>query len=105
MRISNSELKYIRSLSQKKTRLNERKFVLEGWRALKEVLNSSSKVELVAVLSRFLDDPDYGSILSKLLERNVSAATRGSSGCFWKSATSSGLFASTCSFEKIIQRE
>jgi RNA methyltransferase, TrmH family len=71
MRISKAELKYIRSLSQKKVRQAERKFVLEGWRALKEVLNSPSKVEVVAVLSRFLEDPDYEGILSKLRERNV----------------------------------
>ena len=71
MRISNSELKYIRSLSQKKTRLAEKKFVLEGWRSLKEVLNSSAKVDLVAVLPRFLEDPDYENILVKLKERKV----------------------------------
>lgn len=71
MRTSKAEIKYIRSLSQKKVRQEERKFVVEGWRALKEVLNSSSKVDLVAVLSRYFEDPDYESILSKLKERGI----------------------------------
>jgi TrmH family RNA methyltransferase len=69
MRITKAEIKFVRSLSQKKVRQEERKFVLEGWRALKEVLNSSSKVDMVAVLPRYLGDPDYEGILSKLRER------------------------------------
>jgi TrmH family RNA methyltransferase len=72
MRITKNEIKYIRSLSQKKNRQSEQKFVVEGWRALKEVLSSSSKVEMVGVLSRYLDDPDYKGILSKLEERSAS---------------------------------
>ena len=66
MHITKNEIKYVRSLSQKKNRLLEQKFVVEGWRALKEVLSSSSKVEIVGVLSRYLDDPDYRGILSNL---------------------------------------
>jgi len=72
MRVSKADIRYLRSLSQKKVRQAERKFILEGWRALKEVLNSSSKVETVAVLSRYLQDPDYESILTKLGERGAS---------------------------------
>ncbi len=72
MRVSKTEMKYFRSLSQKKIRQAERKFILEGWRALKEVLNSSSRVETVAVLPRYLQDPDYESILSQLGERGAS---------------------------------
>ena len=45
--------------------------MVEGWRALKEVLSSSSKVEIVGVLSRYLEDPDYKGILSKLEERGA----------------------------------
>lgn len=71
MKVSKADIKYFRSLSQKKIRQEERKFILEGWRALKEVLNSSSKVETVAVLARYLEDPDYSSILSKLSERGA----------------------------------
>ncbi|MGA3243803.1 MAG: RNA methyltransferase [Bacteroidota bacterium] len=72
MKVSKADIKYFRSLSQKKVRQSERKFILEGWRALKEVLNSSSKVETVAVLSRYLQDPDYESILTKFGERGAS---------------------------------
>jgi RNA methyltransferase, TrmH family len=72
MRITKNEIKHIRSLSLKKNRQTEQKFVVEGWRALKEVLNSSSKVEIVGVLSRYLDDPDYRGILSNLEERGAS---------------------------------
>ena len=71
MRITKNEIKLVRSLSQKKNRQAEQKFVLEGWRALKEVLNSSSKVDIVGVLSRYLDDPDYQGILSQLEERGA----------------------------------
>jgi RNA methyltransferase, TrmH family len=71
MRITKNEIKLIRSLSQKKNRQAEQKFVLEGWRALKEVLNSSSKVDIVGVLSRYLDDADYQGIVSQLEERGA----------------------------------
>lgn len=71
MKVSKADLKYFRSLSQKKVRQAEHKFILEGWRALKEVLNSSSRVETVAVLPRYLQDPDYESILTKLGERGA----------------------------------
>ena len=72
MKASKADIKLFRTLSQKKFRQSERKFILEGWRALKEVLNSSSKVETVAVLSRYLEDPDYKAILSMLAERGAS---------------------------------
>jgi TrmH family RNA methyltransferase len=71
MKVSKADIKYFRSLSQKKVRQAERKFILEGWRALKEVLNSSCKVETVAVLPRYLQDPDYEPILTKLVERGA----------------------------------
>jgi TrmH family RNA methyltransferase len=71
MRITKNELKYARSLSQKKNRELEQKFVIEGWRALKEVLSSSAKVELVGVLARYRDDPDYKGILSRLEEHGA----------------------------------
>jgi RNA methyltransferase, TrmH family len=72
MKVSKADIKYFRSLSQKKVRQAERKFILEGWRALREVLNSASTVETVAVLTRYLQDPDYASILTSLGERGAS---------------------------------
>lgn len=71
MKLSKGELRYCRSLSQKKVRQAERKFILEGWRSLKELLNSATKVEMVAVHSRFLQDPDYGKLLSELETRGI----------------------------------
>lgn len=71
MKLSKGELRYCRSLSQKKVRQVERKFILEGWRALKEVLNSATKVDLVAVHPRFLQDPDYSRLLSELESRGI----------------------------------
>ncbi|HCA81381.1 MAG TPA: 23S rRNA (guanosine(2251)-2'-O)-methyltransferase RlmB [Bacteroidetes bacterium] len=71
MKLSKGELRYCRSLSQKKVRQAERKFILEGWRALKEVLNSSTKMEMVAVHPRFLQDPDYSRLLSELESRGI----------------------------------
>ena len=71
MSLTKAELKYLRSLSQKKVREAERKFILEGWRALKEALNSSVGIDLVAVLARFLADPDYGKMLAQLEQRRV----------------------------------
>ncbi|MBM4159482.1 MAG: RNA methyltransferase [Ignavibacteria bacterium] len=71
MRISKTQLKYIRSLSHKKAREAERRFTLEGWRALKEAIASSATMDLVAVLPRFLADPDYAKILRQLEERRI----------------------------------
>jgi TrmH family RNA methyltransferase len=71
MKISKAELRSFRSLSQKKVRQTEKKFVLEGWRALKEVLNSSTRMDLVAVLPRFLKDPDYAKLLSDVERRGI----------------------------------
>ncbi len=71
MRVTKAEVKYVRSLSQKKVRQEERKFVVEGWRALKELINSTSKIEIVAVLPRYLEDPDYSGILSQLQQRGA----------------------------------
>jgi TrmH family RNA methyltransferase len=71
VQISKAELKYLASFSQKKVRSEEQKFLLEGWRALKEVINSSHKIEMVAVVPRYLEDPDYGKILAQLKERRT----------------------------------
>ena len=71
MKISKSELKYIRSLSQKKVRIAEGKFLLEGWRAVKDVLNSSFQVEMVCIVHRYIDDPDYAKIVNEIRERHI----------------------------------
>ena len=71
MHLSKSELKYLRSLSQKKFRDAERKFLLEGWRAVKDALNSTFKIELAAILPRYVENPDYETILHQLETRRV----------------------------------
>lgn len=70
-RISKAQLKYLRSLHQKKVRQQEKKFLLEGWRALKEALNAGATIEYVAVLPRFLEDPDYAAILQEVERRRI----------------------------------
>ena len=72
MQISKAELKYLASFSQKKVRTEEQKFLLEGWRALKEVLNSSHTIDMVAVVPRYLEDPDYQNILTQFKQRRIS---------------------------------
>jgi RNA methyltransferase, TrmH family len=71
MHVTKNDIKYIRSLSQKKNRQSEGKFVVEGWRALKEVLNSAAKVDLVGVLARYREDPDYHKILENFEARGA----------------------------------
>lgn len=71
MRLSKNELKYLRSLNQKKFRMIEKKFLLEGWRALKEALNSPFEIDYVALLTKFLEDPDYRSVREQIEQRHV----------------------------------
>jgi TrmH family RNA methyltransferase len=69
MHLTKNELKFLRSLAQKKVRKAEKKFIIEGWRAVRSVLQSPSKIELVAMVQRYLDDPDYRVLLAQLEER------------------------------------
>lgn len=71
MRLSKSELKFIGSLTQKKIRQGNQKFLLEGWRALKELLNSPFEADLVAVLPSYLEDTDYKAILDQVRQRKI----------------------------------
>lgn len=71
MHLSLNERKYLHSLSQKKVRQGERKFILEGWRALREALNSPSAIEMVVVQPRYLQDPDYQKIISEIRTRRI----------------------------------
>src|SRR5215813_8004673 len=49
MRLSRGDAKYLRSLQQKKIRDREKKFVIEGWRALGEALQATAAIEYVAL--------------------------------------------------------
>lgn len=70
-KLSQGERKYIQSLSQKKARQQEKKFLLEGWRALREALQASTDIDLVVVQPRYLQDPDYGKILDEIRARRI----------------------------------
>jgi len=70
-RLTASELRGLASLTQKKIRERERKFILEGWRALKDALNAGWKLDLIAALSSYADDPDYATILRQAAERKI----------------------------------
>ena len=50
MRLSKAEARYLRSLQQKKIRAREKKFVIEGWRALGEALDATAALEYVALV-------------------------------------------------------
>lgn len=71
MRISKSELKFLRSLTQKKVRERERKFVVEGWRALKDALNSDFRIDFVAMTNQYVANPDYGSFIRDIDARKT----------------------------------
>jgi TrmH family RNA methyltransferase len=49
----------------------ERKFLLEGWRAVGEALSTPAVIELVVVQSRYLDDPDYRRFIREFETRKV----------------------------------
>ena len=70
-RLTAAEIRGLASLTQKKVRERERKFILEGWRALKDALNAGWKLDLIAALSSYVDDPDYAGMLRQAAERRV----------------------------------
>ena len=49
MHASRSEIKYLRSLSQKKVRDAEKKFIVEGWKSLQEAVESDFHIEFVGI--------------------------------------------------------
>lgn len=71
MRLSKNELKFIRSLSQKKVRQANQRFILEGWRALRELLNSPFEADMVAVLPAYLENADYKGLLDQVRQRKI----------------------------------
>jgi TrmH family RNA methyltransferase len=71
MRISKSEIKFLRSLRQKKVREVEKKFIVEGWRPLKDALNSGFRMEYVALTAQLAANPDHQAIIAELGSRKV----------------------------------
>lgn len=71
MPLTKSELKYLRSLSQKKMREQEGKFLLEGWRPLQEALAANAKIESVVIEKTAIDRADYQEIVVGLRKRSI----------------------------------
>lgn len=69
--ITKSEIKFLRSLAQKKVRDREKKFMIEGWKSLKDALNSDFRIDLVAVLRRQAENPEYRSFIDDMNSREV----------------------------------
>ena len=71
MRITKSEVKLLRSLGQKKVREREKTFVIEGWKSLRDALNSDFHIEFVAMKHQFAGNPDYGSFVRDIESRRI----------------------------------
>lgn len=71
MHITKSEVKLLRALAQKKIRDREKKFVIEGWKPLKDVLNSGFQVDYVAMTHRYKENPDYRSFINDIDSRGI----------------------------------
>jgi TrmH family RNA methyltransferase len=71
MPLSKNDIKYLRSLSQKKIREEEKKFILEGWLPLGEALGSDVAVEYVAVDKTSEGDPSRDKILSAAKKKSI----------------------------------
>src|SRR6266511_5040258 len=70
MRLSKGDAKYLRSLQQKKVRDREKKFVVEGWRALGEVLHSAAIIECVALAPGGRSE-DFAELVGELHRRGI----------------------------------
>lgn len=71
MRISRSDIKFVRSLSQKKIRDREKKFVIEGWKPLRDALSSDVGIDFVAVTHQYTENPDYRSFFDEIDSRGI----------------------------------
>ncbi|MGB2869209.1 MAG: RNA methyltransferase [Bacteroidota bacterium] len=71
MQLSKSEVKYLRSLSQKKVRAEEKKFLVEGWRTVKDALESSFSIDFAAITDAFRENSEHHAILDQLKEQKI----------------------------------
>jgi RNA methyltransferase, TrmH family len=69
--LTQTETKYLRSLQQKKYRDAERKFLLEGWRPLRDALESNFSIEMIAVLPGTRYTSEHQSILAIAKNHNI----------------------------------
>ncbi len=66
-----SEIQYLRSFLQKKVRESENKFLLEGWRPLRDALESKYHIEMIAVVLPALAKPEPQRILALAKKRGI----------------------------------
>jgi len=71
MKLTQAEIKYLRSLQQKKYRDVERKFLLEGWRPLRDALESNFSIELIAALPGTSQNSEHQSTLALAKNRDI----------------------------------
>jgi len=71
VRITKSEIRLLRSLTRKKVRDQQNKFVVEGWRALRDALNSDFHVDLVGFTHRCVESPDLRTIINDIDSRGI----------------------------------
>ncbi|HVN48423.1 MAG TPA: RNA methyltransferase [Bacteroidota bacterium] len=71
MRITKTELKYLRSLTVKKIRAEERKFLLEGWKPLHDALHSNFHVDSLYVADSRTTASEQEEILAFASSRNI----------------------------------
>lgn len=71
MQINNSELKYLRSLGQKKVRDVEKKFILEGWRSLSEAIDSDFPIEYIAITNEAGEKSVNRSLLKTIRQKQI----------------------------------
>ena len=71
MNVTQVEVKYLRSLQQKKYRDAESKFLLEGWRPLRDALGSNFSIEMIAVKPEAGQNSEHQSILALAKNRSI----------------------------------
>jgi len=71
MKLSKAEIKYLRSLSQKKYRDEEQKFVLEGWKPLRDALAARAPIEFIAIVSQSALVAEHRAIVSDAAAQGI----------------------------------
>lgn len=70
---SNKQIKWIKSLSQKKARWKEKSFIVEGIRSVEQALKSGCEVELIAYSDRLNSNEKGQNLLSQILSSDISS--------------------------------
>jgi TrmH family RNA methyltransferase len=71
MPLSKRELQYFRSLSKKKVREEEGKFLLEGWRPLQEALGALARIDVVLLDQASKPLENRNTIFQELRKRSI----------------------------------